>query len=219
MKVLHCLLLMLAVGFILLSCAQQKTLEQLKLEQRVNNLINSDEPIYLAHNLWYKDTGNFEAINFKEQPFFLPAGTEIEKAWFPTLSNAHMIIFRVKGRDEDMILKRNGKYQTNRMKSLDILQIFDRTFTMQSFEQLTNGLKDQEVLNIKRGTIQKGMSKKAVLISWGYPPFHRNPDLAHNEWHYWRTRTQMKSVLFDENDRVIKAAWFGKGGNEKDTIE
>ena len=70
----------------------------------------------------------------------------------------------------------------------------------------TNGdgdFSDEEKSMIRRGAVGNGMSKEAVLISWGYPPEHRTLSTKANTWLYWRNRFMKKAVDFDNNDKVI----------------
>src|SRR2546427_1485083 len=49
-------------------------------------------------------------------------------------------------------------------------QWIDRFLTTRNFAALTNGLTAAEIKAIRAGQVQTGMSKKAVLVSVGYPP-------------------------------------------------
>lgn len=64
-------------------------------------------------------------------------------------------------------------------------------------------LSENERKQIKLGEIKEGMSKKAVLMAYGYPPGHRTPSLASDTWVYWVNRFVNKAVYF-KNGRVYK---------------
>ena len=53
--------------------------------------------------------------------------------------------------------------------------------------------------NISNGTIEEGMSKDAVIMSYGYPPKHKTPALSSNIWTYWDARATRKVVTFKDN--------------------
>jgi hypothetical protein len=53
--------------------------------------------------------------------------------------------------------------------------------------------------NIKKGIIQPGMSRAAVLAAYGNPPKHRTPDISGNLWNYWDARYIRRSVTFKNN--------------------
>ncbi len=217
------LILIIIVGS-LIGCAHQKSQEQIHLEAEVDKLLTSGQSIYIAHTLWFENPDRVEAINFKGLPMKLDAGTEIDHIDL-FLTNPQENIFyshidiTLLSRPEPIQLIINQRYQRNGSKKLDILALLTRTFTTQSFDELTKGLKPEEIKNIKRGTIQQGMSKKAVLMSWGYPPLHGTLNIDEDQWAYWKKRSQREFVDFDEYGKVFYSTWYGKGGNFVDIIE
>lgn len=52
---------------------------------------------------------------------------------------------------------------------------------------------------IAMAEVKKGMSKKAVLVAYGYPPAHKTPSLEGSEWLYWITRWNKIVVTFEGN--------------------
>jgi len=54
---------------------------------------------------------------------------------------------------------------------------------------------------IAMAEVKKGMSKKAVLAAYGYPPAHKTPSLEGSKWLYWITRWNKIVVTF-EGDKV-----------------
>jgi len=75
--------------------------------------------------------------------------------------------------------------------------------TTKTFEKLTEGMNESDIDAIKRGRVVNGMSKKAVLVAYGYPPEHRTSSLESNTWIYWRNQFGTFRVCFDENDKTI----------------
>jgi nuclear transport factor 2 (NTF2) superfamily protein len=75
-------------------------------------------------------------------------------------------------------------------------------FTNQNFDELTAGLNQDEIMAIKMGAILEGMSKRAVLIAYGRPPEHANPDLSAYKWVYWENKLKRKYICFDQDERV-----------------
>jgi hypothetical protein len=93
--------------------------------------------------------------------------------------------------------------QTN---TLSIDELFNRYFSIQAIQagvgdyyETTEA--DRE--NIKKGIITLGMSKKAVLMSYGYPPTHKTPLLTSDIWYYWYARLHKVNVFF-KDDKVFK---------------
>lgn len=57
----------------------------------------------------------------------------------------------------------------------------------------------EEKENIKIGEIAVGMSRQAILLSWGYPPSHQTPNLKADIWRYWESRFVTQSVRFKDD--------------------
>ena len=49
------------------------------------------------------------------------------------------------------------------------------------------------------------MSKKAVILSWGYPPELATPSTSLNAWKYWLKRFTSKIVRFDSDGKTTEA--------------
>ena len=78
---------------------------------------------------------------------------------------------------------------------------FSKTSVMENggvFEKFTQ----EEQENIRNGQIVKGMSKEAVLMSYGYPPEHRTPSLESDSWIYWKNRWSSKTAIFEKGKLV-----------------
>lgn len=52
---------------------------------------------------------------------------------------------------------------------------------------------------IKGGRVITGMTKKEVLLAYGYPPAHKTPSIENNSWTYWKTRWNKMIVNFQDN--------------------
>ncbi len=80
--------------------------------------------------------------------------------------------------------------------------------TIKAFEKLfgknkvnLSGFTRLEMENIKKGTVAKGMRKKAVLIAIGYPPQIETMSLDSDQWTYWSSRWNRFIVHF-KNGKV-----------------
>ncbi len=56
---------------------------------------------------------------------------------------------------------------------------------------------------IEEGIVQKGMTKREVLMALGYPPAHRTPSLDASSWTYWQNRWATMVIHFD-GDKVSR---------------
>jgi len=69
---------------------------------------------------------------------------------------------------------------------------------------------EAEQWSIKNGTLEKGMSRAAVLMAYGYPPSHATPDLKDDKWTYWIGSMHGQPVyVYFKNDRVYKITSAG----------
>ena len=73
----------------------------------------------------------------------------------------------------------------------------------EKFEELTTNLNSEEIEAIKEGVLVEGMSKRAVLMSYGYPAEHRTPSLRSKEWIYWMNKRRSKRICFTIGDKTI----------------
>ena len=81
----------------------------------------------------------------------------------------------------------------------NIYQAFDKLFKKQKVN-LARFTK-LERKNINAGSVEKGMSKDAVLVAIGYPPVTETPTLNMDAWTYWSNRFNRFKVHF-HNGRV-----------------
>jgi len=77
-------------------------------------------------------------------------------------------------------------------------------FTEKTFDELVKGMSTKEIDAIKQGKVVVGMSKKAVLVSYGRPAEHRTPDLKSDRWRYWMNKRKQKEICFDNNQRALR---------------
>ena len=126
MRYLQLVLFVTIVAAMLLSCAAQKTEEQIRIDALVDEIMNSGKQVYLAHNLWYEDPEIVEAINFKDLKFKLVAGTAVENL-APMFSNDNMFIrFNVCGEKQILRLCSNFSIPDERSRGTDVQRTLDQ---------------------------------------------------------------------------------------------
>ena len=160
---------------------------------------------YTAQNLWYENPASLWCINYQKGDM-IPAGTEVRDV---QLTRA--VAGRKSGADKlsfsFITVKDNRKYWVNIKRKFHpgktIHDYMKTTFTKRNFDEITIGMTEKEIDAIKQGVVVKGMSKKAVLISYGIPPEHRTPSLESNIWFYWKNIFRSKAIHFDKNNRAI----------------
>ena len=131
------------------------------------------ETYYTRMNIWHEGGKKIMSTNY-HKGIIIPAGTEVE-----ILKKGKKIKFHDKTTGIEHKVKLVKDY-TNLTQE----EFFDRYF---SKENILKGAQyasfsDLEKNNIKNGTLEKGMSKAAVLVAYGYPPTHRTPSLDGNSW-------------------------------------
>jgi hypothetical protein len=149
---------------------------------------------YTAYNMWHERT-TMDSINYKKGTI-IPAGTPLQA--IPRDQYNYIFLEKFEG-GRDFAIYFNG----NHYPDVDVEKFARRTYVT-TLSELYKGLSELEIDAIKRGVLVPGMSKRAVLISYGYPPSHRTPDLKANRWTYWMNRTHQKEICFDKDERTIR---------------
>jgi uncharacterized protein YdeI (BOF family) len=97
----------------------------------------------------------------------------------------------------------------DRRNVIDLITLFNRYFSKEnvmaeggSFYKLT----EQEQENIKKGIIDYGMCKEAVLMAYGYPtPFKEfTPDIKNNQWQYYLENNLRRTTVYFQDDKIVK---------------
>ena len=88
------------------------------------------------------------------------------------------------------------------------MDLFNYYFSMENPTDLNGkffNLTKEEQENIRKNNIDYGMSKDAVLMAYGYPPFSRSwtVDVKSDEWRYIEDNRRWTGVYFQDN-KVFK---------------
>lgn len=150
------------------------------------------QQLYTAHNIWYQKPGAILAIN-PQTGTIIPAGTPVAR--YSVKGNR--IVFEAGGSGK-FTMQFNSKHFGGKGAG----EIAQRMFTEQTLSERTANMSASSIENIRQGTIGKGMSKAAVLISLGFPPEIRTPSTDQNTWIYWVNRFKTMTVTFDSDGRV-----------------
>ena len=162
--------------------------------------------MYTSYNIWKHRSPMF-CINFKVGQDIIPAGTKVydikvKKVKIKTGGRRdiyYYIQFKLVDTGEKISVKFNSRWHPR--ESAYTYRMY--MFTHLNFEELTEGLSHDEILAIKMGGVIERMSKRAVRISYGYPPEHVNKGFSENKWVYWINKLKRKYIFFDENGKVI----------------
>lgn len=151
-------------------------------------LLAADGQMYTTVNIWYEKPMKIPSTNYHKGAM-LPVGTKVRLEDVET----KRIVFT----DEH-----GGKYRIIcylKHHNVPGPQLAQKLFSEKNpmakggaFSTLTN----KEKQNVKGGTIAVGMSKKAVIMAYGYPPTVQTPTTESNSWTYWKHRWDTMIVTF-----------------------
>lgn len=144
---------------------------------------------FFTRSTMWVDDGFVSSVNYKTGDK-IPVETEVKITHFTDKE----IEFIIKTTERKIVLRID-----ERMSFLSIEQIFQRYFDSMSPTKagIYRVFNEDEIEAIKQGTIVKGMSKAALLMSYGYPPSHKtNIDKDHT-WTYWISPSQIQVLTFE----------------------
>ena len=143
-----------------------------------------------AYNLWYKTPDNLTPENI-QQGKIIPFGTDVQ---IESMTDSR-IVFRA-----------NGEIFTlnyDQAKTTIPMEDFARElFTTALAVETASGTTPAQFEKMRRGVIEKGMTRKQVLITYGRPSRIRTPNILSDTWIYWLDRVKSKRVIF-KNDKVL----------------
>ena len=159
----------------------------LVLASGLGNIASAADRLFTAYNVWFEQPTKMYSTNYQKGNM-LPAGSEVKE------------VSRSSKKVEFVDVKTNMKFSVEffakHHPGVKPEQWIDRFLTTRDFSALTRGLTADEIKAIKAGQVKVGMSRKAVLVSVGYPPeiATANPDL--DVWKFWRDRFRNYQVKF-----------------------
>ena len=154
-------------------------------------------PVYTAFNLWYDAEGNMTSFNIQKGEV-LPFGTQIE---FIDADTDGIRFKRVSDGKQF-----NLRYDIDRTL-VPIEKYIRRQFVFKNEKELTIGIRPMIYEKIKRGIVEKGMTRNEVLLACGPPPQIRTPSETVDTWIYWTDEGVTKRVIFF-GDKVIDVIYL-----------
>jgi len=152
------------------------------------------ETYYTKANIWYEDAVKPIMVNYHKGSM-IPVGTKVKIDAF----KKNEIKFTTES-GVTLVFVNAGKYSTIGLQEL-FVRYFSKENVLAGWGGAFAQFSGKERENIKDGKIDKGMSKEAVAMAYGYPPSHRTPSLSSDEWAYWDSRFVSFRVVF-KNNRV-----------------
>jgi len=162
--------------------------------------MNKGSKVYTAYNVWYEDPANISAVNYHKGKI-IPFGTEIEfvgvtKAplFFP---NTGKVIFKTVQSGEEFRIEYDQTWMI-----LPFEEYIRRAFTTKTAAEQTAGISKPEIEKLRRGIVEEGMTRKEVLLAYGYPVPHRTPSVLDDTWIFWNEKLESVRVVF-QKDKVM----------------
>ncbi len=143
-----------------------------------------------AYNLWYRTPDTLTPENI-QQGKIIPFGTDVQ---IESMT------------DSQIVFRANGELFTlnyDQAKTTIPMEDFARElFTTALAVETASGATPAQFEKMRRGVIEKGMTRKQVLITYGRPSRIRTPNILSDTWIYWLDRVKSKRVIF-KNDKVL----------------
>jgi len=158
---------------------------------------SAGQKLYTAYNMWYEmdKEDAMWVINYKTG-IMIPAGTEVSNIKV----EKEEIIFRTIDDNKKFVVNFNAKFHPGKTTE----HYAKVMFSEKDFDQLTGGMSEAEINGINEGLITVGMTKKAVIVAYGYPPEHKTPSMNDNIWTYWLNRMKSTVIYFDDDGKTMK---------------
>ncbi len=176
---------LLAVGALLFAGCQTRTIVPEEVLQ-----LPTHATVYTAYNLWYENPEKLTTDNIQKGTL-IPFGTEVK-----LLSMT----------DSKIVFQANGKTLTlNYDDARTMVPIEDfakQLFTTSVAVETAAGVSPAAFEKMRRGIIEKGMTKQNVITTYGPPSKIRTPNQLSDSWIYWVDRVKTKRVIF-RNGKVL----------------
>lgn len=176
---------LLAAGALLFAGCQTRTIVPEEVLQ-----LPTHATVYTAYNLWYENPEKLTTDNIQKGTL-IPFGTEVK-----LLSMT----------DSKIVFQANGKTLTlNYDDARTMVPIEDfakQLFTTSVAVETAAGVSPAAFEKMRRGIIEKGMTKQNVITTYGPPSKIRTPNQLSDSWIYWVDRVKTKRVIF-RNGKVL----------------
>jgi hypothetical protein len=151
----------------------------LVLASGVGNSVSAEERLFTAYNIWFESPLKVYSTNYQKGNL-LPAGSEVKEV--NRFSGGLEFV------DVNLNMKFSIEFVGKHHPGVTAEQWINRFLTSSDFPALTMGLTASEIDAIKAGEVKVGMSKRAVLLSVGYPPEVATASTDLDIWKFWRNR-------------------------------
>lgn len=142
--------------------------------------------IYLNSNHWYTDPLAMDSFNYQKGKI-LPFGTEVVDVTYDDDS----VSFVAKDTGTKFRIQLKKDYSM-----ITIEQYIKSIFMVKNPAEIELSIKPTVYEKITRGVVERGMTKKEVVIAYGPPIKHRTPSMESDTWIYYDSELKTKRIVF-----------------------
>ena len=147
--------------------------------------------IRTAYNLWYEDPMKMDTIN-TQKGRILPFGTPVE---ITKATDAEILFRTADGQKFRIEFEPHYRLQSPEEYMRDL-------FTIHTESELKAGFDTLTYEKIRRGVVEKGMSKAAVIRAYGPPCAFRTASQSSATWLYPAAYLEYKRIIF-KNGKIL----------------
>ena len=157
-------------------------------EGSTTSSVKEGQALYTQTNIWYEKP--MKILILFHAGAILPVGTKVT---IEDMSSKALVFTREDGMKFRIYTRKYYNLTGEGMAKL----LFGKKNPMAKGGKFHKFSK-MERKQIKQGKIKKGMSREAVIMAYGYPPTHVNPDIKQDTWQLWVTRWNKINVYFEK---------------------
>ena len=151
---------------------------------------------YTRVNIWSEKNSEITARNYHVGAM-IPVGTKVKITGYA----GDKIMFEIVKDGTACTVLNDAKHT-----DVDLAGLFARYFAEKDVTAMFGAFrkfsKDDQA-HIRNGEIVAGMTRDAVIMSYGYPPGFKTPSVAGNVWTYWNDKGHRKRIVTFKDDIVV----------------
>lgn len=154
-----------------------------------------DKVYYTRVNIWAERPGEISIRNYHVGAM-IPVGTKVKIVGFAN----EKIKFEIE-KDNTVCTLVNEPKRT----AVDVNGLFERYFSEKDQTAMFGAFRkftEQEQASITKGEVTAGMSRDAVVMSYGYPPGYTTSSLAGNAWVYSHDKGKKSTTITFRDEKV-----------------
>lgn len=161
-----------------------------------------DTQLRTRYHLWYTNAGEISPLNYMEGNF-IPAGTvvepmEVKRGSYDIWGSVSVTDGTIKFRTPA-----DGKEYTivydQHLTMIPIEKFIRQFITTAPAGDVYKNIPKDELVRVKAGRLEKGMSSASVLVVLGPPALSRTSKMTNQSWLYWKNKDIVFRLIFRGN--------------------